>query len=78
MKSLAIEGDKIGIQVFTVTPGMFMKTPISEKNYEDKYKKNWVDPMELTPAFLKLASGNYKHLNGSHINAWDLSTGEKK
>jgi len=78
MKSLAIEGAEIGIQVFTVTPGMFMKTPMSEQNYEDEYKKKWVDPIELTPAFLKLASGNCKHLSGSHINAWDLSTGENK
>ena len=33
MKSLAIEGSTSGIQVFTLTPGMFMNTPMSEKNY---------------------------------------------
>ena len=55
-----------------------MKTPMSEQNYEDEYKKKWVDPIELAPAFLKLASGNCKHLSGSRINAWDLSTGENK
>jgi len=73
MKSLAIEGESIGIQVFTVTPGMFMKTPMSEQNYEDEYKKKWVNPIELTPAFLKLASGKYNKINGSHVNAWELS-----
>ena len=78
MKSLSIEGSSIGIQVFTITPGMFMNTPMSEQNYTDEYKKKWVDPIELTPAFLKLASGNYKHLIGKHINAWDLSNKDKK
>jgi len=72
MKSLAMEGEKKGIQVFTVTPGMFMKTPMSEQNYEDEYKKKWIDPIELAPAFLKLASGNLKNLAGSHVNAWNL------
>ena len=76
MKSLAIEGSKNGIQVFTVTPGMFMKTPMSEQNYDDVYKKKWVDPIELTPAFLKLASGSFNNLSGSHVNAWNLSREE--
>ena len=44
----------------------------------DEYKKKWVDPIELTPAFLKLASGKYKHLIGKHVNAWDLSNKDKK
>ena len=78
MKSLALEGADKGIQVFTVTPGMYMKTPMSEQNYEDEYKKKWVDPIELAPAFLKLASGNYRNLSGSHVNAWEISKGEKK
>ncbi len=74
MKSLAIEGTKSGIQVFTVTPGMFMKTPMSEQNYDDEYKKKWIDPIELAPAFLKLASGSFNKLSGSHVNAWKLSS----
>jgi hypothetical protein len=51
---------------------------MSEHNYEDEYKKKWVDPIELAPAFLKLASGNFKNLSGSHVNAWDLATGVNK
>lgn len=77
MKSLSIEGSKLGIQVFTITPGMFMNTPMSEQNYEEEYKKKWVDPIELAPAFLKLASGNFNDLNGKHLNAWEISKGEK-
>jgi NAD(P)-dependent dehydrogenase (short-subunit alcohol dehydrogenase family) len=76
MKSLSIEGSMLGIQVFTITPGMFMNTPMSEHNYEDEYKKKWVDPIELAPAFLKLASGNFNDLSGKHVNAWELSKGE--
>tara|TARA_B110000444_G_scaffold255088_1_gene288776 strand:- start:95 stop:802 length:708 start_codon:yes stop_codon:yes gene_type:complete len=76
MKSLSIEGSKLGIQVFTITPGMFMNTPMSEQNYEEEYKKKWVDPIELAPAFLKLASGNFNDLNGKHLNAWEISKGE--
>jgi len=73
MKTLAIEGSKVGIQVFTITPGMFMNTPMSEKNYEEQFKQKWVDPIKLTPAFIKLASGDCKNLSGKHVNAWDLS-----
>ncbi|SVB07905.1 uncharacterized protein METZ01_LOCUS160759 [marine metagenome] len=76
MKSLSIEGSKLGIQVFTITPGMFMNTPMSEHNYEDEYKKKWVDPIELAPAFLKLASGNFNDLSGKHVNAWEISKRE--
>ena len=76
MKSLSIEGSKLGIQVFTITPGMFMNTPMSEQNYEEEFKKKWVDPIELAPAFLKLASGNFNDLNGKHLNAWEISKGE--
>ena len=76
MKSLSIEGSKLGIQVFTITPGMFMNTPMSEQNYEEEHKKKWVDPIELAPAFLKLASGNFNDLNGKHLNAWEISKGE--
>lgn len=55
-----------------------MNTPMSEKNYEEEYKKKWVDPIELTPAFLKLASGSYQKLSGSHVNAWQLSKEENQ
>ena len=76
MKSLSIEGSKLGIQVFTITPGMFMNTPMSEQNYEEEFKKKWVDPIELAPAFLKLASGQFNDLSGKHLNAWKISKGE--
>ena len=73
MKSLALEGKDYGVQVFTVTPGMYMNTPMSQANYTEEFKKKWIDPIQLTPAFLKLASRKYKSLNGQRINAWELS-----
>ena len=73
MKSLAIEGMKNKIQVFTITPGMYMNTPMSESNYTEEFKKKWVDPIELTPAFLKLSSRRYQQMSGQHVNAWNFS-----
>ena len=59
MKSLAIEGSKNGIQVFTVTPGMFMNTPMSEQNYDEAYKKKWVDPIGENSKFSEVKKENY-------------------
>ena len=73
MKSLTIEGMKNKIQVFTITPGMLMNTPMSESNYTEEFKKKWVDPIELTPAFLKLSSRRYQQMSGQHVNAWNFS-----
>ena len=73
MKSLSIEGADKGIHVFSITPGMFINTPMSHQNYTEEYKKKWIDPILLTPAFLKLAKREYKNLSGQHLNAWELS-----
>jgi len=73
MKSLSLEGSDHGIQAFSITPGMFMNTPMSHQNYTEEYKKKWVNPLLLTPAFLKLASRKYGYLTGQHLNAWKLS-----
>ena len=73
MKSLSIEGAEKGIQVFSITPGMFINTPMSHQNYTEEYKKKWIDPIFLAPAFLKLAKREYKNLSGHHLNAWELS-----
>src|SRR5690606_22710038 len=55
MKSLAVEGQPRNIAVNTITPRMYMHTPMSEQNYPDDLKSKWVDPMLLTPAFVQLA-----------------------
>lgn len=77
MKSLAQEGASHNIRVHTITPGMYMHTPMSERNYPDELKARWVEPSALAPAFLKLATSQDMGLSGHRLNAWELSqTGE--
>ncbi|MGJ3239914.1 MAG: SDR family NAD(P)-dependent oxidoreductase [Anaerolineae bacterium] len=73
MKSLAIEGQSRNIAVNTITPGMYMKTPMSEQNYPDELKDKWVDPMLLTPAFLQLAAMDASQISGERLDAWAMS-----
>ena len=73
VKALAIEGTEKGIFVHAVTPGMYLRTPMSERTYPDELKAKWVDPLELTPAFLYLAMRKDKSLSGQRLSAWDLS-----
>jgi NAD(P)-dependent dehydrogenase (short-subunit alcohol dehydrogenase family) len=73
VKSLAIEGAQAGIFVHAMTPGMYLRTPMSERTYTPELKAKWVDPIELTPAFLYLAKRKDKSLSGQRLNAWTLS-----
>jgi 3-hydroxybutyrate dehydrogenase len=73
MKSLALEGAPHGILAHTVTPGMYMHTPMSERNYTDELKAKWVDPGDLAPAFLRLAERTDPGLSGQRLSAWELS-----
>lgn len=73
MKSLAIEGEPRNIAVNTITPGMYMQTPMSEQNYPDELKDKWVDPMLLTPAFVQLAATDASQTTGQRLDAWAIS-----
>lgn len=73
MKSLAIEGKPRNIAVNTITPGMYMQTPMSEQNYTEDLKQKWVDPILLTPAFLHLAKQDASGITGQRLSAWELS-----
>ncbi len=70
MKCLAMEGQPHNVRVNTVTPGHGMHTPLSEANYTEEEKKNWIDPMLLTPAFVELAATT---ATGQRLNAWEIS-----
>lgn len=72
-KSLAIEGRDRGITSHAVTPGMYMRTPMSERNYDDAARGKWVDPIELTPAFVALAEGHPLAVAEERVDAWALS-----
>ena len=73
MKCMALEGQPRNIAVNTITPGMYMQTPMSERNYSDDLKQKWVDPMLLTPAFVFLARQDAAGMTAQRLNAWELS-----
>ncbi len=72
-KCLAMEGEAHGIVSCTITPGMFMHTPMSERVYTPDLKKKWVEPDRLAPAFAHIATTRDMALSGQRLNAWDLS-----
>ena len=63
----------MGITVNTVTPGMYMNTPMSSRNYTEDLKRAWVDPSLLSPAFVLLAEQKLKGQNGMRLDAWKMS-----
>jgi NAD(P)-dependent dehydrogenase (short-subunit alcohol dehydrogenase family) len=69
---LALEGAAHGILSVTVTPGMYMNTPMSETTYPLELRAKWVDPIRLAPAFAYLATRPL-HLSGQRLDAWALS-----
>jgi NAD(P)-dependent dehydrogenase (short-subunit alcohol dehydrogenase family) len=71
-KSLALEGAAHGIVSVTITPGMYMHTPMSETTYPPELRAKWVEPMRLAPAFAYLATRPL-HLSGQRLDAWVLS-----
>ncbi len=71
-KCLALEGAPHGILSVTVTPGMYMRTPMSETTYPPELKAKWVDPIILAPAFARLATRPME-LSGRRLSAWELS-----
>lgn len=71
-KCLALEGAPHGILSVTVTPGMYMHTPMSETTYSAELRAKWVDPIRLAPAFAYLATRPL-YLSGQRLDAWALS-----
>ena len=73
-KSLALEGAGLGIHSMTVTPGMYMRTPMSDRNYTPELKQKWVEPDRLAPAFTTMITQSGR-FTGQRLNAWTLATG---
>lgn len=73
MKVLALEGAPFNIAVNTVTPGAPIHTPMSEENYTDDHKRDWIDPAALAPAFVHLAGIDAGMITGQRLNAWELA-----
>lgn len=70
-KSVALE--EPGLVSCTITPGKAMQTPMSERNYTDDLKAQWVDPALLAPAFLHIATTRDPAFSGARLNAWDIA-----
>lgn len=70
-KSIALE--EPGLVSCTITPGKAMRTPMSERNYTDDMKAQWVDPALLAPAFLHIAATRDPAFSGQRLNAWDIA-----
>ncbi len=76
MKCLALEGREFNIAVNAATPGAPINTPMSDSNYTEEQKKQWVDPALLAPAFVFLAQQDGSGLSGHRVAArsdgsWD-------
>ncbi len=76
-KSLALAGEPYGIISATITPGMYMRTPMSERNYPDELKAKWVEPDRLAPAFSTIAETRSPAFSGQRLDAWSLSQGPR-
>ena len=76
-KCLAMEGAPHGIASVTITPGMLMRTPMSETTYGPEQRARWVDPIRLAPAFAMLARERPLALSGQRLDAWVLSQQEE-
>jgi NAD(P)-dependent dehydrogenase (short-subunit alcohol dehydrogenase family) len=74
-KCVALEGAPYGILSVTITPGMYMHTPMSETTYGPEAREKWVDPMLLAPAFSYLATRPME-LSGQRLDAWALARKE--
>lgn len=72
-KSMAGAGAPHGIISATITPGMAMKTPMSERNYTDALRARWVDPIVLAPGFARIAENRLVEFSGERLNAWHLA-----
>ena len=75
-RSLALEGEAHGIAASTITPGMYMHTPMSERTYSAELRKKWVEPSVLAPAFSLLAGPRRAEFNGKRLDAWELVQSE--
>ena len=73
VQTLGLDGAESGIFAHSVTPGMYMHTPMSEQNYPAELKGKWVDPIQLAAGFLYLAEREDAALSGKRLSAWELA-----
>lgn len=62
-----------GVAVNTITPGHPTHTSMSEQTYGPEARAIWIDPFQITPAFVELALQTPAGIHDQHVNAWQRS-----
>jgi NAD(P)-dependent dehydrogenase (short-subunit alcohol dehydrogenase family) len=72
-QTLALELAPWRIRVCSVHPGVPMRTPMSMKTYDDAAKRDWVDPEEIAPGFVRLAASTDENISGRRFDGWRVA-----
>jgi NAD(P)-dependent dehydrogenase (short-subunit alcohol dehydrogenase family) len=72
-QTLALELAPWHIRVCSVHPGVAMRTPMSMTTYDDAAKRDWVDPAEIAPGFVRLAATTDQSISGRRFDVWRIA-----
>lgn len=72
-QTLALELAPWRISVCSVHPGIAIHTAMSESVYDDEARSSWVDPAEIAPAFVRLATASGDEISGGRFDAWQVA-----
>jgi len=72
-QTLALELAPWRIRVCSVHPGVAMRTPMSMITYDDAAKRDWVDPAEIAPGFVRLAATTDQTISGRRFDVWQVA-----
>jgi len=72
-QTLALELAPWRIRVCSVHPGKAMRTPMSMTTYDEAAKRDWVDPAELAPGFVRLAASDDERISGRRFDVWRVA-----
>jgi NAD(P)-dependent dehydrogenase (short-subunit alcohol dehydrogenase family) len=72
-RALAKELAPFGIAVNSITPGVPVRTAMSEITYREEQRKVWRDPACIAPAYVHLALQTAGGIHDQYVNAFELS-----
>ncbi len=68
-QTLGLELEGSGVRVVSVTPGAPMHTPMSETTYDSEARARWIDPEEIAPGFVTLAT-TQERISGDRFDVY--------
>jgi NAD(P)-dependent dehydrogenase (short-subunit alcohol dehydrogenase family) len=71
--ALAHELAPWNVRVVAVHPGVPMRTPMSERTYDEEARRVWIDPSEIAPGFAALARSTEAWISGRRFDAYALA-----